>query len=131
MGKGNKQASRIDKFEKNNPPPRQLPQPPQIKFKNNTILIVCDELINFKYIPDKILKLMPGIQAFKSLGIEFTNIYANRQDCSPSRGSFCTSQLDITISDNIDQPWQYLYNAELNTNFDTIGKDDTIKFEQL
>ena len=117
----NKQSSRINQFDRRFPPP-QIPVQPRITYKNNTILIVCDELINFKYIPNRILKIMPGIQAFKNLGIEFTNIYNNRQDCSPSRGSFCSSQLDITISDNIDQPWQYLYNTELNTSFDTIGK---------
>ena len=92
------------------------------KFRHNTILIVCDQLIKFNNIPDRILKIMPGYQAFKSLGIEFDNIYNNRQDCSPSRGSFATSQLNINISDNIDQSWQYNYNPELNTSFDTIGK---------
>ena len=45
------------------------------KFRHNTILIVCDQLINFKNIPNRILKIMPGFQAFKSLGIEFDNIY--------------------------------------------------------
>lgn len=121
MNNVNRQTARIDRFIRRLPPP-QIPVQPQITYKNNTILIVCDELINFKYIPEHILKIMPGIQAFKNLGIEFKNIYNNRQDCSPSRGSFCSSQLDITISDNIDQPWQYLYNTELNTSFDTIGK---------
>ena len=103
-------------FKKNDP----IKEP--TAFKYNTILIVCDQMINFKNVPENILKIMPGYQSFKSLGIQFNNIYNNRQDCSPSRGSFCTSQLNINISDNIDQPFQYKYNPELNTSFDTIGK---------
>lgn len=123
----NRQNSRIFNFLKNNPIPIPEPNPPEppsppIKFKHNTILIVCDQLINYKNIPDKILRIMPGYQAFKSLGIQFNNIYNNRQDCSPSRASFATSQLNVNISDNIDQSWQYTANPKLNTAFDTIGK---------
>jgi arylsulfatase A-like enzyme len=116
-----RQGARIATFEKRNP---QIVTTvtEDLKFKYNNILIVCDQLINFKNVPEKILNIMPGYQAFKRLGIQFNNIYNNRQDCSPSRGSFCTSQLNINISDNIDQPWQYDYNPELNTSFDTIGK---------
>jgi arylsulfatase A-like enzyme len=92
------------------------------KNKYNTILIVCDQLINFKNIPQHILDIMPGYQSFKKIGIQFNNIYNNRQDCSPSRASFASSQININISDNIDQVWQYDYNPQLNTSFDTIGK---------
>ena len=93
-------------------------------YKNNynTILIVCDQLINFKNIPQHILDIMPGYQSFKKIGIQFNNIYNNRQDCSPSRASFASSQININISDNIDQTWQCDYNPQLNTSFDTIGK---------
>jgi arylsulfatase A-like enzyme len=112
-------ASWVANFNNNNPIPIPLPA---LRFRHNTILIVCDQLINFKNVPENILRIMPGYQAFKSLGIQFDNIYNNRQDCSPSRASFCSSQLNINISDNIDQAWQYDYNPELNTSFDTIGK---------
>lgn len=90
--------------------------------KYNTILVVCDQLLNFKNIPENILNIMPGYQSFKSIGIQFDNIYNNRQDCSPSRASFASSQLNINIGDNIDQSWQSNYNPQLNTKFDTIGK---------
>jgi len=115
----NQQSARIFNFINNN----TKPIPPVIdKFRHNTILIVCDQLINFKNVPENILQIMPGYQAFKSLGIQFDNIYNNRQDCSPSRASFCSSQLNINICDNIDQSCQYDYNSQLNTSFDTIGK---------
>ena len=125
----NRHTNRIQLFINNNKEPPVIPQPPPIiqsekipEFRYNTILVVCDQLLNFKNIPEEILKIMPGYQAFKTLGIQFNNIYNNRQDCSPSRGSFVTSQLNVNISDNIDQSWQYLYNPQLDTTFDTIGK---------
>ena len=125
----NRHTNRIQLFRNNNREPPVIPQLPSIlqsekipEFRYNTILVVCDQLLNFKNIPAEILQLMPGYQAFKSLGIQFDNIYNNRQDCSPSRGSFATSQLNVNISDNIDQSWQHLYNPQLDTSFDTIGK---------
>lgn len=125
----NKHTNRVQLFRNNNREPPVIPQLQSIlesekipEFRYNTILVVCDQLLNFKNIPAEILKLMPGYQAFKTLGIQFDNIYNNRQDCSPSRGSFVTSQLNVNISDNIDQSWQYLYNPQLATTFDTIGK---------
>lgn len=125
----NRHTNRVQLFRNNNREPPVIPQPPPIlqsekipEFRYNTILVVCDQLINYKNIPNEILRLMPGYQAFKTLGIQFDNIYNNRQDCSPSRGSFATSQLNVNISDNIDQSWQYLYNPQLDTSFDTIGK---------
>lgn len=93
-----------------------------VKKNLNTILVVCDQLINYKKLPKHILSILPGYQAFSGIGIEFTNIYNNRQDCSPSRGSFQSSQLNINIGDNIDFQFQYEYNPQLSTNFDTIGK---------
>lgn len=88
----------------------------------STILIVCDQLVNYKRLPRKILDQLPGYQAFKRLGIEFTNIYNNRQDCSPSRASFQSSHLDVNIGDNIDFNFQYPYNPRLDPCLDTIGK---------
>ena len=74
----NKQAARIRAFLNRNPDPIfPQPIPDSPKFKNNTILIVCDQLINFKNIPDRILDIMPGYKAFQSLGIQFNDIYNN------------------------------------------------------
>ncbi len=111
----NFQAKRIVRYLKDRD---ELPT----RYLHNTVMIVCDQLIQFQRLPEAILRIMPGYQAFKSRGIEFTNIYNNRQDCSPSRASFASSQLNVNISDNIDQSWQYQYNPQLNTAFDTIGK---------
>jgi len=130
----NKHSKRIQTFLRRKPevsipiqrtpiqttPIQTTPKLPEFRYK--TILVICDQLLSFKNIPEKILNIMPGYQAFKSLGIQFDNIYNNRSDCSPSRGSFATSQLNVNISDNIDQSWQYLYNPQLDTTFDTIGK---------
>lgn len=87
----------------------------------NSILIVCDQLVNFKKLPRKIRKMLPGYNSFKRLGIEFRNIYNNRQDCSPSRASMITSQLNVNISDNIDFSFQYDHNSRLSTEFTTIA----------
>lgn len=88
----------------------------------NTIMILCDELVSYNNLPEQIRNLLPGYQAFSKLGIEFTNIHNNRQDCSPSRSSLLTSYLDTGVSDNIDQPWQYLAIPNLPTYLDTMGK---------
>ena len=124
----NGQNNRIQRYVNSNiqtppiqtPPIQKVVPKPSIKpsTKLNSILIVCDQLINFKNIPENIMKILPGFQAFRRLGVEFTNIYNNRQDCSPSRGSFFSSQLDINIGDN----FQYEYNPQLSTEFDTICK---------
>ena len=87
----------------------------------NTIVLVMDQLINYEYLPDKIKKDLKGYNAFKSRGIEFTNIHNNRQMCSPSRASFISSQINTGIQDNIDQQYQYDTVSELSTDFDTIA----------
>ena len=132
MVRTNRHSSRIATFEKTYPRPNLIFNRPNLiqrdndntftKANLNSILIVCDQLINFKNIPEHILAILPGYQAFKKIGIEFTDIYNNKQDCSPSRASFQTSQLNVNISDNIDFPFQYEYNPQLSTDFDTIGK---------
>jgi arylsulfatase A-like enzyme len=88
----------------------------------NTILILMDELINYKYIPKKITNLLPGYKAFKKIGIEFTNISNNRQQCSSSRSTIPTSIINTGIQDDIDLNYQYDYIPQLSKDFDTIGK---------
>lgn len=90
--------------------------------EQNTILIVCDQMINYKRMPKKLRDILPGYQAFKKIGVEFNNIYNNKQDCSPSRASFQSSKLNVNIWDNIDFNFQYDYQPQLDTNLDTIGK---------
>ena len=88
----------------------------------DTILIVCDQLINFKRMPKELLDILPGYQAFSKIGIQFQNIYNNRQDCSPSRASLMSSKVNIGICDNIDFKFQYESVPSLNENLMTIGK---------
>lgn len=89
---------------------------------SNTILILMDELINYKYIPEKIINLLPGYQSFKKIGIEFTNISNNRQQCSSSRSTIPTSIINTGIQDDIDLDYQYDYIPQLNQELNTIGK---------
>ena len=103
---------------------------PVFKDNMNTLMLVMDQLVAYHMLPTAILDKMKGYQAFKKLGVEFTHIHNNRQDCSPSRGSFQSSQINIGIQDNIDQPYQYDYVKQLETNHDTIGKSfKTNKFD--
>jgi len=81
-----------------------------------------DELINYKYIPEHILNLLPGYQSFKNIGIEFTNISNNRQQCSASRSTIPTSIINTGIQDDIDLDYQYNYIPQLNKDFNTVGK---------
>jgi arylsulfatase A-like enzyme len=90
--------------------------------KNNTILIVCDELIAWHNLPKCLTKHLKGYNAFRKLGIEFTNIHNNRQMCSASRASFMSSAINTGVQDNIDQSYQYNVVPKLSNKFDTIGK---------
>lgn len=75
--------------------------------KNNSILIVMDQLIAYHRLPSDLLLKLKGYQAFKKIGIEFTSIYNNKQACSASRASFLSSVINNGIQDNIDQAYQY------------------------
>lgn len=90
--------------------------------KENSLLITFDEMINYKYLPDHIKEQLRGYQAFKKIGIEFTNIHNNRQDCSPSRSTMLTSEMNHGIGDDIQEDYQYDYFPWINENLDTIGK---------
>jgi arylsulfatase A-like enzyme len=90
--------------------------------KINTIVIVMDELISYHRLPESLLSKLKGYNAFKKIGIEFTNIYNNRQACSPSRSSFLTSVIDTGVQDNIDQSYQYNTVPNMSQDADTIAK---------
>lgn len=90
--------------------------------KTNSILMVMDQHVSYHLLPKEILDLLPGYQAFKKVGINFTNIYNNRQMCSPSRASFASSFMNTGIQDNIDQTFQYDYVPKLDPKLDTSGK---------
>jgi arylsulfatase A-like enzyme len=88
----------------------------------NTILIVCDQHIDYSLLPNEILDKMPGYQAFKKLSIHYTNMYNNRVVCTPSRAVIQTGMLNTHIQDNIQDTFQYEIVPCLPTEFMTIGK---------
>ena len=88
----------------------------------NTILIVMDELMAYNNMPKHIRDQLPGYNAFKKIGIEFTNIHCNRTVCSPSRATIMSGVINHGVQDNIDQSYQYNFIAKLNPDHDTLGK---------
>ena len=90
--------------------------------QHSNILVVMDELVAYHNLPSSLLNKLPGYQAFKNIGIEFTNIHNNRQMCSPSRGSFQTSTINTGVQSNIDQPFQNFFVPHLSYESLTIPK---------
>ena len=119
----NRFNSRINNFTKNNPT-KNL----KTVINNNCILIVLDELVAYHNLPEQFLKLLKGYQMITKIGVEFTNIHNNRQQCSASRSSYTTSQINTGIQDNIDTSYQYTYVDSINSTFNTIGKNLKLKF---
>lgn len=74
---------------------------------SNVILIMMDQLMAYHNLPEKILDLLPGYNAFRKIGLEFTKMQNNRQACSSSRSVIMSSQINTGIQDNIDQSFQY------------------------
>jgi hypothetical protein len=74
--------------------------------KRNVIVLFVDQFNAFSNLPSWFTDKLPGYQAFKKIGIEFTNCYSNRQMCSPSRASFMSGKMNTGINDNIDQSYQ-------------------------
>lgn len=90
--------------------------------KKNTILILMDELINYESIPEEIKNQLPGYNAFRSIGLEFTNIHCNKTVCSPARASIMSGIINHGIQDNIDQNYQYDFVPRLLPTLNTLGK---------
>ena len=93
-----------------------------MKIKRNTILIVFDELTNYKNLPKDLLKLLKGYNLFKKRCVEFSNIQTSRQQCTPSRSTIMTGIYNTSLQDNIDYNYQYDYFPNLPTNLETSGK---------
>jgi arylsulfatase A-like enzyme len=109
---------KLKKFSSNTP----IQQPKLVPISNSNIVIVMDQLIAYHNLPPLLLKLLPGYNAFKNRGIEFTNIHVNRQMCSPSRSTILTSTINTGIQSNIDLPFQYPYKSHLDYDAETIPK---------
>lgn len=90
--------------------------------QKNTIFILMDELYCYKYLPKEILDQLKGYNAFKKIGVEFTNIHCNRTVCSPARSSIISGVINHGIQDNIDNNFQYDYIPKLDPSLPTIAK---------
>lgn len=88
----------------------------------NIIQIILDELIPYNLLPKDFVDTLEGYNAFKQIGIEFTNIKNNRQMCSPSRSCIFSGVINTGIQDNIDLQYQFETVDQLNPNFNTIAK---------
>jgi arylsulfatase A-like enzyme len=89
--------------------------------QKNAILIVFDQLLNYSLLPQKILDLMPGYNAFKKIGIEYKNAGTNRTACSPSRSVIQSGFIDTGIQDSVNSEYQKKI-QRLNEKFDTGAK---------
>ena len=90
--------------------------------KKNTILIVFDELVNYKNLPTNFVKLLKGYNLFKNKCVEFSNIQTSRQQCTPSRATIITGIYNTGLQDNINNNYQYAYYPNLPTDIETTGK---------
>lgn len=91
------------------------------KNNNNVLMIMCDELVMIESLPDKFKNSLPGYNALKNIGLNFTNYHNNRQMCSPSRSVYMSGKIDCGIVDNVEQPWQYLCKTD-TTDLNSLGK---------
>lgn len=88
--------------------------------QNNVLMIMLDELVLLELLPKEFTSTLRGINAFKKIGINFTNYHTNRQMCSPSRATYLTGKIDTGILDNVEQQWQYEAKGDVYDS-NTIG----------
>ncbi len=88
----------------------------------NALVFLMDQQTNYQLLPQEIRDLLPGYNAFRKIGIEFTNIHTNRMDCSQSRAVSHTSIMNTGIQELTNQQLQVDTIPFLNENLDTPGK---------
>ena len=98
------------------------PDKPDKMPDNNAIVIVLDQLVSYNLLPERVLKLLPGYQAFKKIGIEFTNNYNNRSTCTASRAVILTGRINTQIQDSMNSFYQSDIVPYIDLNDDTLGK---------
>jgi arylsulfatase A-like enzyme len=89
--------------------------------QKNAILIIFDQLMNYNFLPQKIRDLLPGYNAFKNIGVDYSNVSINRTACSPSRAVIQSGFIDTGIQDSVNSEYQQLI-PRLNPLFDTAAK---------
>jgi arylsulfatase A-like enzyme len=109
---------RVKSIEQTPPTPTPVDPMPD----NNVLLIVCDQLVSYALLPDRVLKLLPGYQAFKKRGIEFTNNYNNRSTCSASRAVIITGVVNTQIQDSMNSAYQSNIVPNIDLNADTLAR---------
>lgn len=109
------ETNKIEIATTGNPQPDTMPD-------NNALLIVMDQLVSYQLLPEHVLKLLPGYQAFKKIGIEFTKNYNNRSTCTAARGVIMTGKIDTQLQDSMNSLYQSNIVPYLNFNNDTLGK---------
>ena len=88
----------------------------------NVVQIMFDQHIAWHNLPTSLTDTLPGYQKFKKIGVEFTNIYNSRQDCSPSRSTIPSGIMNTGIQDNINNVNQYQYVPRLDPQLNTVAK---------
>lgn len=89
---------------------------------NNVLLIVCDQLVSYALLPDRVLKLLPGYQAFKKRGIEFTHNYNNRSTCTASRAVILTGVVNTQVQDSMNSTYQSGIVPYIDLDADTLAR---------
>lgn len=89
--------------------------------KLNVLVIMLDELVMLETLPKKFRDSLPGYNALKKMGINFTNYHTNRQMCGPSRSVYMSGKIDTGIVDNVEQPWQFTCKQNIN-DLNSTGK---------
>ncbi len=82
-----------------------------------------DQQISYHRLPKSLLAKLPGYNAFRKRGIEFTDFYTNRNACSPSRAVHVSGTVNTGISDDITFAGQNDNIPYLNENIDTYAKE--------
>lgn len=91
------------------------------KKNQNVLLVMYDQSVLLELLPKKFIDSLPGYNALKNIGINFTNYHTNRQMCSPSRAVYMSGKVDCAINDNVEQPWQSACKQDVK-DFNSIGK---------
>ena len=97
-------------------------KPKEESNNRNVLMIFFDQFNSWHRLPQFFTDQLKGYQAFKKIGLEFTQHHNNRQMCGPSRSVYMTGTINTGIVDNIDQPYQYDAIPNLDGDKNTAGR---------
>ena len=90
--------------------------------KLNAVFVLFDQQQSYHLLPPEILAKMPGYQAFKTIGVDFTHMQCNRSACSSARAVIQSGIVNTGIQDVTNMSIQYDSIPYLPEEFDTNGK---------